>query len=165
MFWIPIRLGDNLPSFEYCRKIAMPTSLQKARRGRETHYLYFSQCNAIPTHSKEQHLPFNQMGTTTIFSFVYQSCVWSHSDQLFWQNSCSGWNSGIDLVVALEYTFFQLCSSAEQISVRLARFKRSYVKRAAVILTSHTSYTAFLLDVCCAVQSGHIPFFAAVCPR
>ena len=29
--------------------------------------------------------------------------------------------------------------------VMLARFRRSYVKRAAVGLTSHTSYTAFLL--------------------
>ena len=78
---------------------------------------------------------------------------------------CSGCNSGIDLVVALEYTFFQLCSGAEQISVRLARFRRSYVKRPAVVLTSPTCYTAFLLDVRCAVQSGHVPFFAAVCPR
>ena len=113
----------------------------------------------------EQHLPFKQTGTTTIFSFRYQSCVWPRSDPFFWQNPCSGCNSGIDLVVALEYTFFQLCSNVEQISVRLARFRRSYVKRPAVVLTSHTSYTAFLLDVRCAVQSGHVPFFAAVCPR
>ena len=78
---------------------------------------------------------------------------------------CSGCNSGIDLVVALEYTFFQLCSNVEQISVRLARFRRSYVKRPAVVLTSRTSYTAFLLDVRCAVQSDHVYFLAAVCPR
>ena len=113
----------------------------------------------------EQHLPFKQTGTTTIFSFRYQSCVWPRSDPFFWQNPCSGCNSGIDLVVALEYTFFQLCSNVEQISVRLARFRRSYVKRPAVVLTSPTCYTAFLLDVRCAVQSGHVPFFAAVCPR
>ena len=69
------------------------------------------------------------------------------------------------LVVALEYTFFQLCFKAEPISVRFTRLRRSYVKRPAVILTSHTSYTVFLLDVRCAVQSGHDPFFAAVCPR
>ena len=72
---------------------------------------------------------------------------------------CSGCNSGIDLVVTLEYTFFLLCSNAEQISVRLARFRRSYVKGPAVVLTSRTSYTAFLLDVSCAVQSGHVSFF------
>ena len=97
------------------------------------------------------------------FSFRYQSCVWPRSDPFFWQNPCSGCNSGIDLVVALEYTFFQLCSNVEQISVRLARFRRSYIKRPAVVLTSHTSYTVFLLDVRCAVQSGHVSFFAAVC--
>ena len=56
---------------------------------------------------------------------------------------CSGCNGGIDLVVNLEYTFFQLCSNAEQIFVRLARFRRSYVNRSTDVLTSHTSYTAF----------------------
>ena len=114
---------------------------------------------------EEQHLPFKQTGTNTIFSLEYQSCVWACSDPFFCQNPCSGCNSGIDLVVALEYTFFQLCSNAEQISVRLARFRRSYVKCPAVILTSKTSYTAFLLDLHCIVQSAHIPFFAAVCPQ
>ena len=69
---------------------------------------------------------------------------------------CSGCNSGIDLFVTLKYTFFQLCSNAEQSSVRLARFRRSYVKRGAIVVTSHTSYVAFLLDVRCAVQSGRV---------
>ena len=45
------------------------------------------------------------METTTIFSFRYQSCVWPRSDPFF---ECSGYNSGTDLVVNLEYTFFQL---------------------------------------------------------
>ena len=44
------------------------------------------------------------------------------------------------LIHSLECTFFQLCFNAEQISVRLARFRRSYVNRPAVILTSHTNY-------------------------
>ena len=65
------------------------------------------------------------------FSFRYQSCVWPRSDPFFWQNPCSGCNSGIDLVVALEYTFFQLCSNVEQISVWLTRCKRNYVKHPA----------------------------------
>ena len=82
----------------------------------------------MPTHSKEQHLPFKQMDTTTIFFICIQSCVWPHSDQVFWQNPCSGWNSRIDLVVALEYNLFQLCSNTEKISVRLIRFRRSYIK-------------------------------------
>ena len=74
-------------------------------------------------------------------------------------------NSGIDLVFALEYAFFQLRSSAKQISVRLARFRRSYVKCTAVVLTSHTSYTAFLLDVCWLVQSGQVPFLQLFVPN
>ena len=109
--------------------------------------------------SEEQCLPFKQTGTTTIFLFGYQSCVWWRSEPFFWQNSCSGCNIGIDLVVTLEYTFFQLCSNAEQISVRLARFRRSYVKPPAFVLTSSRSYTVFLLDVRCAVQSDQVPFF------
>ena len=91
------------------------------------------------------------MGTTTIFSLGHQSCTWPRYYP-FWQNPCSGCNSGIDLVVVLEYTFFQLCSNAEQISARLARFGRSFVNRRAVVLTNHTSYTAFLLDVRCVVS-------------
>ena len=112
-------------------------------------------------HPEEQHLPFKQTRTTIIFSFIYQSCIWPRSDPLFCQNPCSGCNSEIDLVVALKYTFFQLCSKAEQISVKLCqldRFRRRSVKRHAIVLTSHTSYTAFLLYVRCAVQSDHVPF-------
>ena len=65
------------------------------------------------------------------------------------------------LVVVLEYTFFRLCSNAKQLSVRLARLRRSYVNRPGVVLTIHTSYTAFLLDVRCAVESGRVPFFCS----
>ena len=36
IFRIPIWLGDNLPSFEYSRKIALTKSLRKARRGRDS---------------------------------------------------------------------------------------------------------------------------------
>ena len=109
-------------------------------------------------HSSKRVPPlFFHSDTNPVFGLVR-----SHS---FRQNPCSGCNSGIDLVVAFEYTFFQLCHNAEQISVRLAGFRRSYVKRPAVVLTSNTSYIAFLLGVRCAVQSGHVPFFAAVCPR
>ena len=131
----------------------------------ETHHLYLSQYNTIHTHLEELRLTFKQTGNSTIFSFGYQSCVWPCSDPFFRQNPCSGCNSGIDLVVALEYTFFQLCSKAEQISVRLTRFRRSYLKHPVVVLTSRTSYTVFLLGSRCAVQRGHFPSFAAVCPR
>ena len=43
-----------------------------------------------------------------------------------------------------------------KISLRLTRFRRSIVNCPAV-LTNLTSYAAFLLDVRCAVQSGHVP--------
>ena len=106
-------------------------------------------------HPVEQDLPFKQTWTTTIFSCGYQSCTWPRSDPFCWQNPCSGCNSGIDLVVLFKYTFFQLCSNAEQISVRLARFRRSYVNYPAVVLINHASFTTY---VRCSAQSGHIPF-------
>ena len=132
----------------------------------ETHRLYLSYFNTVPKHPNEQYLPLKQTGTTTLVSFDTNP-VFGHVliHFFFWQNSCSSCSSGIYLVVVLEYTFFQLSSNAEQISVRLTRFRRSYVKRPLVILTSNTNYATFLLDVCCAVKSGHVPFFAAVCPQ
>ena len=65
---------------------------------------------------------------------------------------------GLLLLNILSFNF------VEQISVMLARFRRSYVKRTAVVLTSHTSYTAFLLDECCVVQSGYGPFLQLFVP-
>ena len=127
----------------------------------ETHSLYLSQYNTIATHAEEQHPPFSQKGTTTIFWFRCQSCTWPRSDLFCWQNPCSGCNSRIDLVVVLEYAFFQLYFSAKQISVRLTRLRRSYGHRSAVVLSNHTSYTELLLYLRCAVQSGHIPFFCS----
>ena len=85
------------------------------------------------------------MGTTIIFSFIHQSCVWPRFDPFFWQNPCSGCKSGIDLVIALKYTFFQLCSNAKQIYDRLVRLRRSSVKRTAVVVTSHTNHKRFCL--------------------
>ena len=79
----------------------------------ETHRLYLTKYNTIPAHLKEQHPLFKQLGTTTVFSFGYQSCVLPRSDSFFWQNPCSGCNSGFDLAVALEYAFFQLCCNAK----------------------------------------------------
>ena len=45
--------------------------------------------------------------------------------------------------------------------LRLKLFRKSYVNRPDVVLISLTSYTAFLLDVHCAVQSDHVPFFCS----
>ena len=146
---IPIWLGDNLLSFKYSKKITL-TSLFEKQDETETHRLCLTWYNKIPTHPEEQHLPFKQTGTTTIFSFRYQSCVWPRSDPFIRQNPCSGCNSGIDLVVALEYTFFQLWSNAQQISARLARFRRSYVKCCGVVLTTSQVTQRFWL-ICAAL--------------
>ena len=89
------------------------------------------------------------MGTTTISSSGYQFCNWPRSGPFCWQNPCSGCNSGFDLVVVLEYTFFQLCAAPRK-SLRFTRFIRSYLNRPAVVLTNHCqSYTAFFLNVSC----------------
>ena len=153
-----------MPSFECSRKIASTTSLRKARRGRDLSPLSYLIQYKYPRTLKSN-IYYSNKRVPLPFVIRILSCVRPRSDSFFWQNPCSGCNSGIDLVVTLEHTFFQLCSNAKKISVRLARFRRSYVKRPAVVLTSRTSYTAFLLDVNCAVQSSHVSFFAAVCPR
>ena len=46
-------------------------------------------------------------------------------------------------------------------SLRFARFRRSYVNRPAVVLIKVT----LLFCLICAVQSDHVPFFAAFCPQ
>ena len=151
IFRIPIWLGDNLPSFEYSRKIALTTSLWKARRGRNSPPL--SQLiqyprtlqNNIYHSNKRVPPPFFHSDTNPVFGHV-----------LIHSFECSGCNSGINLIVTLEYTFFQLGSSSEQISVKLARFRRSYIKPPAVALTSHTRYTSFLLDVRCAAPQNNV---------
>ena len=52
-------------------------------------------------------LVWKQTGITTIFSFGYQFCTWPRSGPFCWQNPCPGYNSGIDLIFILKYTFFQ----------------------------------------------------------
>ena len=46
-------------------------------------------------------------------------------------------------------------------SLRSVSFRRSYVNSPAVILTNHCQSSTFCLM--CAVQSGYVPFFEAVC--
>ena len=103
-FRIPRGLEDDLRSFECFRKITLTTSLPTARRGRDWRT------------SQEQKRQFKERETTTIFSSGNQSCAWPCSGPFCWQNPWFGCNSGISLVVFLEYTLFQLCSNFEQIS-------------------------------------------------
>ena len=95
-------------------------------------------------HSEEQHPTSKhetckQTGTTTIFTFGYQSGTWKLSGPSFGKNPCSGCNSGINLVVVLEYTFLSLKPTAVKVAL------------------------LFLLDVRCPTCPHSL--FAAVCPQ
>ena len=96
-------------------------------------------------------------------SFGYQSCTWSCSDSLCWQNPCSGCNSGIDLVVFLNILSFNFVPTPNTF-LRLRRFRKIYVNCPDDVLTSHISYTASLLDMRCDIQYGQIPFFCSCFP-
>ena len=141
--------------FEYFRKTASTTCLQKARRGRELSPLSFLiRCPRILNnniyHSNKWEPPsFFHLDTNT----------WSRSGPFCWQNPSSGCNSGTDFVVVLECIIFNFVPTLNK-SLRFTRVRRNYVNRTAVVLTNHCqSYTAFCLM--CAVQSGHLPFFCS----
>ena len=108
-------------------------------------------------HPKEQHLPFKQTGTTTMFSFGYQSCTWPRSNPFCWQTHVLFVTVELIWLLFLNILSFNFVPTPSK-CLRLKRFRKSYVNRPDVVLTNHTSYTAFLLDVRCAVQCGHVPF-------
>ena len=59
-----------------------------------------------------------------------------------------GCNSGIDLVVVLEYNFFQLQHLTNLLGSQDS--EESCVDHSAVVLTNHCkNYTAFLIDMHC----------------
>ena len=78
IFRIPRWLGDNLPVFEYSRKIALTTSFRKARRGRDSLPLsQLIQCNthspwrtisAIQTNGYHYHFFYSD--TNPVFGYV-----------------------------------------------------------------------------------------------
>ena len=93
-------------------------------------------------HPEEQHLPFIQTETTTIFSFGYQSCiclVLIHSvdkthvlvvtEELIW-------------LLYLNILSFNFVPTWKK-SLTWTIFRRSYVNCLAFVLTNHTSYAAF----------------------
>ena len=122
IFRIPKWLEHNLPPLIPQRLIAIQTNKSN---------MYHS--------NKREPPPF----------FHWYTNTWPRFDPFFWQSPCSGCNSGTDLVVVLEYVFFQLCSKPNE-ALRFTRFRRSYVNYTAVVLTNNCqSYTIYLLDVCC----------------
>ena len=89
------------------------------------------------------------MGTTTIFSFKYQSCIWPRSGPFCWKNLYSGCSNGIDLVVALDILYFTFAPRVNK-SFRFTTFKRSYVNHPTLVLTNYCQIcAAFLLHVRC----------------
>ena len=107
-------------------------------------------------HPEEQHLPFKQMGSTTIFSFEYQGHVLVNSVdkshvlvvaiQLIW-------------LLLLNILSFNLVPTPSK-SLRFTRSRGSSLNQTAVILTNDCqSYTAFSLNVLC--SKWPISFFCS----
>ena len=107
----------------------------------------------IRTHP-EEHLSFKQQGIITIFSFGYQFCILVHSI-----------HKTHVLVVAVEMIwllFLNILSfnfvPTPNKSLRLTRFRRSYVNRPAVVLIKVT----LLFCLICDMQSSHFYFFVHI---
>ena len=116
----------------------------------EIHRLHLCYYDTIPRTLNNNSYHSNKWGPP-LFPDLYINPVISHALIHSVNKTHVGCNSEFDLVVVLEYTFFQLCCNTEKNSVK------SYVNRLAVVLTNHSqSYTAFLLDVCCSKWSCSI---------
>ena len=96
-------------------------------------------------HPEEQHLPFKQMGTTTIHHLdtnpvlgqvliysVDKTHVLVVTVELIW-------------LLFLNILSFNFLPTPNKF-LKLKRFRKSYVNRPDVVLTNDTSYTAFLLE-------------------
>ena len=98
-------------------------------------------------------LKHSRKGSTIIFSFVYQACTWPNSSPFCQKNSSSGCNSGIHLV--LEYTLFQLCSNAEQIS-EIQKIQENLCKLLCCCSNYCQNCSVFLFDFFCSCLSPMI---------
>ena len=108
-------------------------------------------------HHEEQHLPFKQMGTITIFSLEYQYLA-TFFGPFCWQDSCSGLNSGTDCVAVLEDIFLELFSNTEH----LLGWQDSEVNHPAVVLTNHShSFFAW----CALFKMAIFPFLQLFVPN
>ena len=109
------------------RIVCLPLSISEKlhwRRGRTSSSSLLIQSNTLL--SGEQHRPFKQARTNTIFVFfiwipiLYLVTFWS-----ILSNQCSSCTSGINLVV-IKYTFFNLVLTPNKF-LRFSRFARRYV--------------------------------------
>ena len=115
------------------QKITLTTCLQKARRARDPSHLsllilYNTHAPSWITASTIQ-----KNGNHHHF-FIWIPILYC------WQNPCSDCNSGTDLVVILEYIFFNFVSTRNK-SLRFTRFRRSYVNCTTVVVTNHCKVT------------------------
>ena len=92
----------------------------------------------------------------------YQYCVWPCSDPFFWQNSCSGCKSGIDLFVALKYFLSTLLQRRKNFCY-VDKIQKELCKAPSChSYEPHKLYTIFAWCALCCSKWSH-SFFAAVC--
>ena len=148
IFRISTWLEDNLPSFEYFKK--------------NCHWHLFE--NLKEAEARLLHLCSNDTAPTTLKNNIYHSNkrgppAFFHSDNNLVLTHVSVYyvdkTNVFQLVVTIELiwllflnvVYFNLVLTPNK-SLRFIRFRRSYIKRTAVVLTIHCqSYTAFLLNV------------------
>ena len=147
-----IEFVDDLPSFEYFRKITLTTSLRKARKGRDSGT------------SEEQHRSFRETGTSTIFSLGYQYCAWPCSAPFFWQKPFFDCTVELIWLLFLNILSFNFVPTPNR-SLRFRRFRRNYVKPPCYCSKEPLSKLRWLFYFMCAFKSGNAHFFAAVCPQ
>ena len=143
---------DNLSSFEYFRRIALTTCLQKARRGWDSSLS--SLLNKIHNSNKRWQPTFFHSDTNHVLCQVLMN----------------SFNKIHVLVVTVEFIwlwFLNILSfnfvSILNKSFRFTLLRRSYVNCLAVFLTNHCqSYSAFLFHVRC---SKWLCCFVAICPQ
>ena len=96
--------------------------------------------------------------------------IWTPSLTLQWsgpfcrENLCSGYNSGISLVVALKYNFFVFTQVLNKY-LRSRIFRKSYVHYPVVVPTNHCQICAVFFTWCEIFKVVTFRFFTAVCPQ
>ena len=139
IIWLPLNISEKL------HRQHLFENLEEA----EIHCLYlylliwyntpYTLNNKIYHSHKWEPPPFVHLDTNTLSRF----------GPFRWQNPCSLCNSGTDLVVVLEYIFFNFVPTPNK-SLRFTKLRRSYANHTAVAPTNHCqSYTDFLLGVRC----------------
>ena len=126
----------------------------------ETHRLHHSQYDATPSDSEEQHRPFKKTGTTTIFLFGYQSCTSKFSGRFCRKIPCSDCNTGINLIVILEYTFVQVVQT-ENKSPRFRKCRRSYALFSVVVQINHCQIPTHFFAWCALFAVVIFSFFCS----